>query len=114
MILHITKRGDWEKAQKLGVYSHNSLETNGFIHCSTPEQVIEVANLYLRGQKGLVLLGIQPEKVKSPVKYEAASGTHQFYPHIYGELNTDAVVDVFIFEPETDGSFLLPKELNKY
>jgi uncharacterized protein (DUF952 family) len=85
-----------------------------FINCSTPEQVIEVANLYLRGQKGLVLLCINPEKVKSPVRYEDFSGTNQFFPHIYGGLNMDAVIDVFIFEPEMDGSFLLPKELSGY
>ncbi len=46
LILHITPRQDWEKAQVTGIYSTDSLETEGFIHCSTPAQLVKVANSF--------------------------------------------------------------------
>lgn len=33
------------------------------------------------------------------------------YPHIYGELNFDAVLNTVEFEPNVDGDFSLPQEL---
>jgi uncharacterized protein (DUF952 family) len=44
MILHITDRHQWEQAKADGIYRCESLETEGFIHCSTPTQLITVAN----------------------------------------------------------------------
>jgi uncharacterized protein (DUF952 family) len=33
------------------------------------------------------------------------------FPHIYGEINNDAVVQVSAFEPGADGHFALPAGL---
>jgi uncharacterized protein (DUF952 family) len=79
----------------------------GFIHCSTREQVIQVANIRFRGQSGLVLLFIDTEKVAAEIIYENLEGGQQLFPHIYGELNTDAVMQVAEFEPDADGYFTL-------
>ncbi|HEC22802.1 MAG TPA: DUF952 domain-containing protein [Chloroflexi bacterium] len=111
-ILHITTREQWESARKAGLYRPASLDTEGFIHCSTPQQVIRVANAFYRGQEGLVLLCIEPEKVKAPIRYEAPveedAGGEERFPHIYGPLNADAVVRVMDFPPGEDGTFTLP------
>jgi uncharacterized protein (DUF952 family) len=108
MILHITKRSEWEQAQQAGVYRGDTLHTEGFIHCSTPQQVLGPANAFYRGQPDLVLLCIDPDKLESPLRYEAL-GTDQAFPHIYGPLNMDAVVDVVPFPPREDGMFMLPE-----
>ena len=42
------------------------------------------------------------------LKYEPDErGTH--YPHLYGQLNVDAVVGVMDFEPDEEGFFHLPE-----
>ena len=42
MIYHLTSRRDWNEAQKSGEYRAESLESEGFIHCSTETQVLPV------------------------------------------------------------------------
>ena len=108
MIFHITKREAWDSAKALGTYRTEMFPIEGFIHCSTPNQVIQVANVRFRGQTGLVLLSIDANKVTPEIRYENLEGGQQLFPHIYGELNIDAVVHVTKFEPAADGYFTLP------
>jgi uncharacterized protein (DUF952 family) len=82
VILHITKREQWEQAKVLGVYRGDTLDSQGFIHCSTPQQIVRVANALFHGQKGLALLCIDSDKVKAEIRYEGAEGKEQ-YPHIW-------------------------------
>jgi uncharacterized protein (DUF952 family) len=82
IILHITERGQWEKAKLSGVYRGDTLDSDGFIHCSAPQQVVKVANALFQAQKGLVLLCIEIDKVQSEIRYEGTKGG-EMYPHIY-------------------------------
>uniref|UniRef100_A0A2P0ZGA5 DUF952 domain-containing protein n=1 Tax=[Tolypothrix] sp. PCC 7415 TaxID=373957 RepID=A0A2P0ZGA5_9CYAN len=109
-ILHITPAEQWEKAKIIGSYCADSLDTEGFIHCSEANQVVKVANRFFFNQKGLVLLFIDAGKVKAEVRYEEAE-IGELFPHIYGELNIDAVFQVIDFEPGEDGLFELPQEV---
>lgn len=109
-IFHITPRQDWEKAKLAGIYRADSLETEGFIHCSTSAQVVRTANLWFKNQTNLLLLFIDSDRVKSEIRYDAV-GENQTFPHIYGALNTDAVFKVVEFEPGENGLFELPAEI---
>ncbi len=116
IILHITRRQQWEQARSAGAYRADTLDSEGFIHCSTIDQVIEVANAYYRGQRDLVLLLIEAEKVAPEIRYEGPPGEHAgadapLFPHIYGPLNLEAVVGVVDFAPGEDGRFSLPDEV---
>lgn len=106
IILHMCPLAEWT-ASRNGHYRCASLDNEGFIHCSTPEQVIEAADFLFRGQHGLVLLVIDPTRVTAPIRYEDA-GNRKLYPHIYGPLDANAVVDAVPFEPAPDGRFVLP------
>ncbi len=106
-ILHITQREQWEEAQLAGTYRGDTLDSEGFIHCSTATQVIKVANFLFINQKGLVLLCIDSDKVKPEIRYEGVE-EDELFPHIYGALNIDAVSKVVDFEPGEDGFFELP------
>ena len=106
-ILHITKRLEWENAQKMGCYEAESLRTQGFIHCSTTDQIIEVANFLFRGQPDLVLLYIDTDKLISQVRYENLENGKTLFPHIYGPLNLEAVIKARDFQPRCDGTFAL-------
>jgi uncharacterized protein (DUF952 family) len=113
----LTSRADWLAAQQTGEYRSPSLESEGFIHCSTEQQIVSVANSFYTGKHGLVLLDIDPEKLRSDLRWEPpahpASQTelppsNALFPHIYGPLNIDAVKKVIDFEPNSDGLFSLP------
>jgi uncharacterized protein (DUF952 family) len=108
MILHITSRADWEGAQLLGDYRLDTLATEGFIHCSTPNQVLGPANAIYRGRGDLVLLVIDPTLLAADLVYEDCYEAGEAFPHIYGPLNLDAVSRVVPFPPLPDGTFNLP------
>ena len=110
MILHICSQVVWAAALTSGSYAGDTLLSEGFIHCSTKDQVIEVADYIFRGKPGLLLLVIDEAKVKEKIKYEDA-GNGKLYPHIYGPLNLDAVTDTVAFSPLKDGTFVLPASI---
>jgi uncharacterized protein (DUF952 family)/uridine phosphorylase len=111
LILHIVPYQNWVHAQEQDVYEPSSLDDEGFIHCSTPEQVADVANALYHGQRDLVLLCIDADHVQAAIKYEDCYETGQEFPHIYGPLNLDAVVQVVPFATDEEGQFQLPATL---
>lgn len=109
IILHITHKQDWDAAQQNGFYTVPSLASEGFIHCSTPSQVVAVAERFYAGQTGLVLLILDPARIRSEVKYEPGTDKpDELFPHIYGTLNLDAVTRVADFASDSTGKWVLP------
>ena len=102
-IVHICSQEDWQAAQAVGAYRADSLEAEGFIHCSQPAQVIGVANRYYSGRTDLLLLWINPSKLGAELRWEPSEG--DIYPHLYGPLNLDAIIHVSAFLPDGDGVF---------
>ena len=108
-ICHITTTAAWQNARTAGVYRADSLESEGFIHCSTPQQVLDTANRYYAGREDLLLLWIDPQRLAADLRWEAAHGER--YPHLYGALNLDAVTGSTPLRPDPDGIFrTLPGE----
>lgn len=116
-IYHITHLRDWQAGQSSGWYRTASLEKEGFIHCSTAQQVARVANAFYQGQVDLVLLKIDEAQVQHEVRFEPPvhpqtgqpePGNPDLFPHIYGALNADAVMQALPFHPGEDGQFTLP------
>lgn len=116
MIYHITSRKAWRDAQQRGDYRAQSLETEGFIHCSSNTQVLPVADKYYPGQRGLFLLMIDPALLTSDLRWEPpAEGAPppgvpegELFPHVYGPINLDAIVKVFDLETDSDGKHTAP------
>ena len=107
LLLHITSREQWDRARFAGMYRSETLDTEGFIHCSTREQVLDVANAHFRGREDLVLLCIDSSRVQAPIQYDTIE-TGARFPHVYGPLNADAVIKTVPFPPGPDGRFTLP------
>ena len=105
MIFHITSRTTWESALGAGIYEADSLSTEGFIHCSTADQYVWVANQRFRGRRDLVLLHIDPTRLRSEVRYENLEGGDTLFPHVYGAIPIGAVLNVTTFLPGPDGTF---------
>jgi uncharacterized protein (DUF952 family) len=64
-VFHITTRDAWTAAAAEGTYTTPSLASEGFIHCSARDQVVDTANRLFRGQAGLVLLCIDGAKSRA-------------------------------------------------
>ncbi|MCU0495929.1 MAG: DUF952 domain-containing protein [Anaerolineae bacterium] len=116
MIYHITSRSRWDAAQTEGFYQSASLESEGFIHFSTWEQVLRVANQFYVGQTDLVLLEVIEEQLTQPLKYESPNmqgetdaPKNELFPHLYGRLNLNAVINVYPLTANTIGQFQLPQ-----
>jgi uncharacterized protein (DUF952 family) len=102
-IVHLCERSAWEQALASGEYRSASLLSQGFIHASRPQQLLNVANRFYPGAMNLLILWIDPRKLRSPLRWETAEG--ELFPHIYGPLNLEAVSAVFDFPPGADGAF---------
>jgi uncharacterized protein (DUF952 family) len=88
-----------------------SLESEGFIHCSTLSQVLAVANFLEPYSEEMQLLEIDESKVKPEIKYEDAMNNGVLYPHIYGPLNRDAIVAEYHLDWDGEEGYTLPAEL---
>ena len=108
-IFHMVTAQAWPVASAERLYRPASLATEGFIHCTgEPERLVWVANRFYRSDPSpYVVLWIDPHRVAAPIRWEEADG-HRF-PHIYGALNCDAVIDVRPFPRTKSGRF---KELS--
>jgi len=108
-IYHIATASDWARAQAAGEYTTSTLGTTlaeeGFIHCSAAEQVAGVANMVYQGLPDLLVLVIDTGRVRPEIRLEQLPGSAEPFPHIYGPLNVDAVVETRRFEPGPDGRF---------
>lgn len=117
MICHITTRKAWEAARDSGLFQSPEFDDFGFIHCSTPEQVLLVANAFFAGRSGLVMLIVDPARLQSPVRWEPPHSTGRLpqftqgavFPHVYGPINVDAVVRTVELVPGEGGTFKLPR-----
>ena len=94
IIYHVTTAVDWNAAQEKGFYETASLKTEGFIHCSGQHQVDGVLERYFRNKTGLVKLVIDTDRLTSQYVQEWSPSTGDTFPHIYGYLNTDAVIEI--------------------
>lgn len=91
LIYKICDEALWRQAERDGVFRGAPVDrADGYIHLSTREQVEETANRHFAGQRGLVIVAIEQEKLGEALKYEPSRGGDLF-PHYYGELPMSAV-----------------------
>ncbi|MFB7499528.1 DUF952 domain-containing protein [Streptomyces sp. NPDC056161] len=100
-ILHITERALWDAARGRGTYEMSTrgrtLREVGFVHFSSRAQLPRVA-AFLYGSydcpEDLVVLVVDPALLGVPVRWEAVEPDGEEFPHVYGPVPVDAVVDV--------------------
>lgn len=76
----------WRRAQAAGCYRAASLDSEGFIHCCTDQQLSGVLERYFEDRSDLVLLRIDPGRLLPELRWEGG------FPHLYGELGLEAVI----------------------
>ena len=97
-IFHLTTAEEWTSAKDAGIYTVSTrgvtLGQEGYIHCSFRDQVDGVRQRSYSDLDDVLLLVIETDQLASPWKPEQLPGADATYPHIYGPLNLDAVVEV--------------------
>jgi len=107
VIFHLVMRADWEGRSPLTEYRAPSLALEGFNHCSEDEaQLTAVAGRLYAGETDLLVLELETSLLSSQLKREP-SRSGEVYPHIYGPINSGAVVAVRSLSVRDDGGFEL-------
>jgi uncharacterized protein (DUF952 family) len=70
------------------------LAEEGYIHCSTAEQWPGVIQRFYGDDADLLLLHVDEQRLSAPLVYEQLPGMPEPFPHVYGPINLDAVVNV--------------------
>ena len=90
-IYHIMLPERWEEVRESESYTAESLFTEGFIHCSFPDQLEGVIKRYFVDADQVVILEIDTGKLTSKLVSEPSTNGEP-YPHIYGEINARSVI----------------------
>jgi uncharacterized protein (DUF952 family) len=87
----MSPRPVWEAQKANESYLPEAFYQDGFIHATNGlEKLSWVGNeFYTKDSRPYVVLVLDVSKIKSPVRYDDPD---QHFPHIYGPLNTDAVI----------------------
>lgn len=93
-IYKILPRAAWDDALARGQFDGAGVDLHdGFIHFSTASQAAETARRYFRDQSGLVVLTVDADTLGGALRWEPSRGGDLF-PHLYGPLACDQVIDV--------------------
>ncbi len=95
LIYHIVLPDAWAafKNKNESFYEADSLKSEGFIHCSYRSQLAEVLERYYRDARRVLILHINPHLLTAKLIAEPSTGG-EIYPHIYGKINLDAIVEI--------------------
>lgn len=107
-LIHLCTTDEWELAREAGERRPPSLDGEGFVHLSAPEQVHLPANRLFAGRGDMVVLRLDPDLLGAPVRWEAGVASDpeaMTFPHLYGPLPIAAVTSVTPYLPDPAGHF---------
>ncbi len=104
MLFHLATRADWD-ARGATAYVPAGLSREGFVHCSSVDQVVRTANRLFTGRRDLLLLVIEPSALGSTVVWEDLYDAGEDFPHVYGSIDLAAITSVEQFLPDEAGTF---------
>ncbi len=116
ILFHIATQKDMDKAlNQQKDYTNISLKKDGFIHCSTFEQLESVANNNFKNtQEFLVVICLNTDYLNFELKWEENLKNGHIFPHIYGPINHDCIIDTIKLEKDISGNFIINDKLQNY
>ena len=92
-IYHIVLKSEWENQKSLSEYTAASLAIEGFIHASRLEQIAATLSRFFATEiDNVVILKIDTALLFPKLVYEPAGD--ELFPHIFGGINKNAVVEI--------------------
>jgi uncharacterized protein (DUF952 family) len=92
-VFHLATPEEWAEAQARGSVAPPSLSTEGFVHCSTAEQVDDTIRRHFDGVDELVVLRLHLHGLGDALRWEEGRPGEAF-PHIYRAISLDEVAEV--------------------
>lgn len=84
----------WSEANEIGLFRGSAIDlSDGFIHFSGADHVVETAAKHFAGQRDLLLLYVDVKLLGDALKWETSRGGALF-PHLYGAMPLTAVTRV--------------------
>lgn len=126
-IYHLVPAGYFQAQSLDQPYKPQTFDEEGFIHCTSgTDKLIEIANTYFDAlPEDLLVLEIDPQRLTVPLKYEppihptgqdpmlpkhrplsqeqTPPDSEILFPHIYGLLNREAIIDNFSLQRDETG-----------
>lgn len=90
---HFVTQKQWDASVSAGIHAPPSLDTEGFVHLSTAEQVARTVERHYRDVRDLLIIELDPERFDADVVFEEGEPGERF-PHLFGPVPLVAVVDV--------------------
>jgi uncharacterized protein (DUF952 family) len=92
VVFKIAATAEWRAAETARVYAGAEVDrSDGYIHFSAADQVVETAAKWFTGRADLTLVAVDTEKLGAALRWERSRGGALF-PHLYGALPLTAVV----------------------
>ncbi len=108
IIYKICPESLWREAQAAHFFKGAPIDIqDGYLHFSTAEQVRETADRHFAGQRDLLLIAVDAEKVGPALRYEPSRGGDLF-PHLYAPLALSDVLWVKPLPIGPDGRHVFP------
>ncbi|MGQ7843358.1 DUF952 domain-containing protein [Granulosicoccus sp. 3-233] len=93
LIYHIALDADIAPLAAGGDYRCASLDSEGFIHCCSQQQLHGVTARYYADIDDVHLLIIAVDRLTPALILENTVGGDELFPHVYGPLAADCIVD---------------------
>ncbi|QDA61380.1 DUF952 domain-containing protein [Hymenobacter jejuensis] len=116
MIYITAEISDWQTAQTNGVFASADLKAEGFIHSSERQQVLETARRYYSGRSDLLLLEIDEDRLATTgirLEREWVGSRGEAFAHVFGPIPVAAVRRLWPFSVASNGTAVLPPDLEK-
>lgn len=89
---------EYDKIGNNAYYGENLVAQDGFIHFSTWNSFYDIADQFINEKEEYVIVCVNTTLVEAVVRWEDMDGFGVYYPHLYGPLNMNSVVDVLPFQ----------------
>ncbi len=86
LIFKIFRADEWSALREDGQTAGAPIDvSDGYVHFSTAEQVVETAAKHFAGEENLFLLAVESTSLGDDLKWEVSRGGAKF-PHLYREF----------------------------
>ena len=98
-------KSEWKEYSSSGYVTPKSLDQQGYIKCYHGHQAEVASNNLNSSENEIFLIVIDPLRVHVPIKKNRIGD--ELYPHLYGSISIDAVIDRILLKKDKKGRFFI-------